>query len=48
MAFRGGELKEEDMENADETHFVIYVDNGQTLRYSGEKEVMYAEAVSGG
>ena len=46
--FRSGELKGDDVENADETHFVIDMDNGRTLGFSGQEEVKYADAVSGG
>eukprot|EP00171_Calliarthron_tuberculosum_P022372 IDg22372t1 len=46
--FRNKELDEIDVENADETHFVINIDNGRTLGFSGESEVKYADVVSGG
>ena len=46
--FRSGELNEDCIENVDETHFVIDVDNGRTLGFSGKSEVKYADAVSGG
>ena len=46
--FRSGELNEDCIENADETHFVIDVDNVRTLGFSGESEVKYADSVSGG
>lgn len=42
---RSGDLDENDVENADETHFVA---NGRTLGFSGEEEVKYADVVWGG
>lgn len=45
--FRSGELEEDNIENADETHFLIDVDNWSTLGFPGESEVKYAEAFSG-
>ena len=35
------------MENDDETHFIFNMDNWRTLRFSGDKEVKYADVVSG-
>lgn len=46
--FRSGELDENNLENADETHFQINFDNGRTLGFSGEDDVKYADVVSGG
>jgi hypothetical protein len=46
--FQWGALDENLVENADETHFVINMDNGKTLGFSGENDVKYAEVVSGG
>lgn len=46
--FEGHRLDEDDIENADETHFVINVDNGRTLGFCGTSEVKYADVVSGG
>lgn len=43
-----GLLNECDVENADETHFIINVDNGKTLGFKGDVEVRYADVVSGG
>ena len=43
-----GKMDENDVENADETNFIINVDNGRTLGFSGDKEVKYADVVSGG
>ena len=36
------------MENVDETHFVVNLDNGCTLGFRGDTTVKYAEVVSGG
>jgi hypothetical protein len=36
------------MENIDETHFVVNLDNGHTLGFQGDTSVTYAEVVSGG
>ena len=41
-------LKEEDIENADETQFVVNMDNGRTLGFRGDVEVRYADVTSGG
>ncbi|KAE9020205.1 hypothetical protein PR003_g10714 [Phytophthora rubi] len=46
--FDGGKLDENTVENIDETHFVIDFDNGKTLGFAGEKQVKYANVVSGG
>lgn len=44
-----GRLMEKNyVEKADETHFMINVDSGYTLRLSGYKEVKHADFVSGG
>lgn len=34
-SFRKGEIDEDNIENADETHFVINMDNGRTLGFVG-------------
>lgn len=47
-AFESGELNEDTVENADETHFVFNLDNGKTLAFIGDREVRYADVVSGG
>lgn len=47
-AFTSGDLKEEDVENADETHFVFNMDTGKTLGFIGDNHVKYADVVSGG
>ncbi|KAL3693634.1 hypothetical protein R1sor_007285 [Riccia sorocarpa] len=46
--FQSGELDENLQENADETHFVINMDNGHTLGFRGDENVKYADVVSGG
>ena len=46
--FSSGKLEENFVENADETHFIINVDNGRTLGFAGDKTVKYADVVSGG
>lgn len=43
-----GEVDENDLSNADETHFVVNLDNGRTLGFVGEDDVKYADVVSGG
>lgn len=47
-AFENGDIDEDNIENADETHFVFNMDNGKTLAFIGDKEVKYADVVSGG
>jgi DDE superfamily endonuclease len=46
--FQSGALDENLVENADETHFVIKMDNGKTLGFRGDNDVKYADVVSGG
>ncbi|KAE8880253.1 hypothetical protein PF003_g35736 [Phytophthora fragariae] len=46
--FESGMLDENTVENIDETHFVIDFDNGKTLGFVAEKQVKYADVVSGG
>jgi hypothetical protein len=36
------------VENADETHLVVNMDNGRTLGMIGDEDVKYADVVSGG
>lgn len=43
-----GSLNEEDIFNSDETHFVIYLHRNHTLAKRGEKEIKYADVLSGG
>jgi hypothetical protein len=45
--FQSGALDESLVENADETHFVINMDNGKTLGFRGDNDVKYANVVSG-
>lgn len=47
-AFRSDELYGGIVENAEETHFVMNMDNGRTLRFKGEEEVKRVKVVSGG
>ena len=37
--FENGELFEDTIENADETHFVVSLDNGRTLGFRGDTTV---------
>ena len=46
--FDSGDLNEDLLCNMDETHFVIICDNGRTLGFREDKEVTYADVVSGG
>jgi len=46
--FQSGLLREECIENADETHFIFNMDNGKTLGFKGDRHVKYADVVSGG
>lgn len=46
--FQSGLLDESMVENVDETHFVINMDNGKTLGFRGDSDVKYADVVSGG
>jgi hypothetical protein len=43
-----GALIEDNVENGDETHFYINLDNGRTLGFIGDEHVKYADVVSGG
>ena len=45
--FRSGRLDEDDVSNADETHFVINIDNHRTLGICGEAEIRCSDVVSG-
>ena len=47
-AFQKGELDENMVDNCDETHFVVNMDNGRTLGFKGDSQVKYADVVSGG
>jgi DDE superfamily endonuclease len=46
--FETGTLDEQLFRNADETHFVINMDNGRTLGFRKEEVIKYADVVSGG
>ena len=46
--FVSGEYNENYIENLDETHFVINMDNGKTLGFRGDEHVKYVDVVSGG
>jgi hypothetical protein len=46
--FQSDALDENLFENADETHFVINMDNEKTLGFRGDNNVKYADVVSGG
>ena len=46
--FESGLLNEDNIENADETHFVFNMDNRKTLGFVGDKHIKYADVVSGG
>ena len=45
--FNSGVLHEEDVYNADETHFKIDTNDGRTLAMRGDEEVRFADVVSG-
>lgn len=45
--FERGELNENLIEHADETHFILYMDNSRTLGLRGDENVRYAAFVSG-
>jgi hypothetical protein len=46
--FQTGIFDENLIENIDETHFVINMDNGRTLGFRGDTTVKYVDVVSGG
>lgn len=46
--FQAGTLNEDLVENLDETHFIVNMDNGKTLGFRGDDNVKYADVVSGG
>jgi DDE superfamily endonuclease len=46
--FESGALNEDNVENGDETHLCINLDNGRTLGFIGDEHVKYADVVSGG
>ena len=45
--FESRRLDEEFVENIDDTHFVVNVDNGRTFGFAGAQEVKYANFISG-
>ena len=45
--FETGGIDENDLENADEIHFMFNMDYGRTLGFSGESKMNYADVVSG-
>jgi hypothetical protein len=46
--FQSGEFDENVMENLDELHFVVNLDNGHMLGFRGDTSITYAKVVSGG
>lgn len=44
---KSGLLREEDIFNSDETHFIIHLHNNRTLSKRGDTEIKYADVVSG-
>ena len=46
--FNSGAFDKDILENFDETHFVVNMDDGQTLGFIGNDNVKYANMVSGG
>ena len=46
--FIQGDLHDDLVENVDETHFIVNMDNGRTLGFRGDDAVKYADVVSGG
>lgn len=46
--FQSGDFDENLIENIDETHFSINMDNGRTLGFRGDTSVTYADVVAGG
>ncbi len=45
--FESGQLNENQIENADETHFVFNMDNGRTVGFRSQEHVRYADVPSG-
>lgn len=45
--FESGELDEDLLSNADETHFIFNMDNGRTIGMRGDTNVKYADVTSG-
>ena len=46
--FESGVFYDNLMENVEETHFVVNLDNGHTLGFKGDTTVKYAKVVFGG
>ena len=46
--FESGELNEDLIENVDETHFIINMDNGKTLEFKRDDIVKYVDVVFSG
>jgi hypothetical protein len=46
--FQSGIFNENLMENLDEIHFIVNMDNGRTLGFRGNTVVKYADVVAGG
>lgn len=46
--FYRGELDQDLVENLDEIHFVVNMENGLSVSFVGKKEVKYADVSSGG
>jgi hypothetical protein len=46
--FRASTLDENLVENIDETHCKVNLDNGKTLGFCGDNDVKYVDVVSGG
>jgi hypothetical protein len=46
--FESGVLDENVVENGDETHFLINMDNGRTVAGIGDRDIRYTDVVSGG
>ena len=46
--FQNGIFDENLIENLDETHFTVNMDNGRTLEFRGDKSVKYVDVVAGG
>ena len=46
--FQSGQLDECNVDNADETHFLINMDNGRTLGFRGDEHVKCADVTCGG
>ena len=46
--FQNGSFDENLMENPDETHFTVNMDNGKALGFWGDTSVKYADVVAGG